>query len=168
MKADPRHPTLAGLDDTIRECREHGRPLTLVHLDIDGFRRDQVRHGALAACNRLRGLQRSIADLMQAGDLCTPFGEHRALVALPDRDVQHGLEFVERARLRLAQHGLDGSVSIAVVQVGPAGSAGSAEAIGAARRLVFESKNFGGGLTLCTTLAACALLPWVPARATLN
>ena len=61
MKADPRHPKLAGLDEAIGECRASGGALSLVHLDIDGFRRQLVIHGHLAACSKLRSLQRVIA-----------------------------------------------------------------------------------------------------------
>ena len=168
MKADPRHPQLAGLAAAIRACRARGSALSLVHLDIDGLRRHLVMHGALAADNKRRNLQRVVADLMRGGDLCTPFAEHHVLVALPECGLQQALEFVERARLRLGQFRLVSSVSIAVVHLEPASSAGAGELIDAARRLVFESKSLGGGHTLCTTLAPRLPLHQTTAEATLN
>jgi diguanylate cyclase (GGDEF)-like protein len=158
------HPLLAGLDEAIHACGQNGSPLSLVHLDIDGFRRQLVQHGHSVVTSKLRSVQRALADLMRSGDLCTPFGEHRVLVALPGRDVTQALEFADRVRLRLRPYGLDGGVSIAVVHLPAAARARGAEMIAAARRLVFESKSLGGGHTLCTTLAPAAPQP----EATLN
>jgi PleD family two-component response regulator len=168
MNPSVRHPVLAGLDEAIHVCGQNGSPLSLVHLDIDGFRRQLVLHGHSMAFSKLRSVQRALADLMRSGDLGTPFGEHRVLVALPGRDVKQALAFADRVRLRLRPYGLDGGVSIAVVQLAAAAPARGAEMIAAARRLVFESKSMGGGHTLCTTLAPAALPALAQPEATLN
>ena len=164
MNPHVNHPVLAGLDEAIGACRANGSALSLVHLDIDGFRRQLVLHGHSLVISKLRSVQRALADLMRSGDLCTPFGEHRVLVALPGRDVMQAVEFADRVRLRLQPYGFDGGVSIAVVHLPAAAPANGAEMIAAARQLVFESKSLGGGHTLCTTLAPAPPQP----EATLN
>ena len=141
---------LEGLDRCLHEwCESRGGVLSLVHLDIDGFRRHAVTHGSLAACAILRAVHAVVADLMRPGDLRTCFSEHRVLVALPDRDLRQALEFAERARLRLREYRLDNSISIAVVQAGPQRFTTAEGLIETARQLVFQSKSMGGGHTLC-------------------
>jgi diguanylate cyclase (GGDEF)-like protein len=144
---------LEGLDHCLGRCSEApGGMLSIVHLDVDGFRRHAVEHGSLAACSILRAVHEVLADLMQPGDLRTRFSEHRVLVALPGRDAEQALEFVARARLRLREYRLDNTISIGVVQAGPHRFAPADELVREARRLVFRSKSMGGGRTLYTCL----------------
>ena len=132
-------------------ARDHEGCLSLVHFGVDDFESLVERVGQLAAQGTLRIIARVLADVGGDSPLCARSGTGRFFVALPGVGLARAVEFTERARLRLANFQLDGTVSVGVVQTGPTRLLGATELVDTACRLVEQARRQGGGHIVATT-----------------
>ena len=107
------------LPETERDVRARGVPLTLLFLDLDGFKQLNDQHGHDAGDNTLRALAVVLRAELRDEDLIGRYGGEEFVVALPGADEAHALQVAERIRRRLKERsllavGVECTVSIGV------------------------------------------------------
>jgi diguanylate cyclase (GGDEF)-like protein len=108
------HDPLTGLlnrgaiqDEILRELRRVGRTglsLSLVMVDLDGFKAINDAYGHLAGDAALRAAAERLSGLVRATDRVGRFGGDEFLVLLPDTDEAQMMEMVARMRLEWRRH----------------------------------------------------------------
>jgi GGDEF domain-containing protein len=139
------------LQARLAHCGQDGRCISLVNFGVDDFGTLLERVGQLAAQGTLGMIARVIADVGGDGAISARSGRGQFFVALPGTALAGAVEFAERARLRLANFQLDGSVSVGIVQTGPARLLDAVELIDAACGLAEQARRRGGGRIVATT-----------------
>jgi diguanylate cyclase (GGDEF)-like protein len=83
-------------------ARRHDRPLSLILLDLDHFKRVNDRHGHLVGDDVLVELTRRLRPLVRAEDTLARVGGEEFAWLLPETEIDDALQAAERARLRVA------------------------------------------------------------------
>jgi len=86
------------LDREIARCLRHGRPLALVMLDIDHFKKINDTHGHLTGDHVLRELAKRLNGRMRREELLARYGGEEFAVVLPETGKPGALEFGEQLR----------------------------------------------------------------------
>lgn len=84
----------------------HGKPLSLVMLDLDRFKAFNDRWGHLEGDRALQHLARVMRDAVRDEDTVCRYGGEEFVLVLPGRDATQALEIAERLRLELASRPL--------------------------------------------------------------
>lgn len=112
-------------------ARRHGQPLSVVILDLDGFKEINDGHGHLAGDKVLRALGQFLRGEsgLRARDCAGRYGGDEFVVVLPNTDAAGALRFAERTRGHLAEQGFSfeghefqATLSAGVASWGPADS----------------------------------------------
>ncbi len=85
----------------------HGRPLALVMLDIDHFKRINDRYGHAAGDRALREVAELCGEVTRAQDLAGRIGGEEFCLLMPDAGTDAAVALAERLRAELAGHPLD-------------------------------------------------------------
>lgn len=105
-------------------ARRNGRPLALLIVDVDHFKRHNDRHGHAAGDEILRGLAaRLAASVYRPGDTVARVGGEEFAVLLPDTDARGASRIAERIHAEIAR-----------LAAGPVGPGGVTVSIGLAER----------------------------------
>ena len=94
--------------ETKRATRS-GRPLSLLFLDLDGFKTINDNHGHLFGSRALVEAAHVLRMSARETDICVRFGGDEFAVVLPDTGTEGALAVGERVRQRLAAHHFLGS-----------------------------------------------------------
>ena len=86
------------LDREIARCLRHGRPLALVMLDIDHFKKINDTHGHLTGDHVLRELAKRLNGRMRREELLARYGGEEFAIVLPETGKPGALEFGEQLR----------------------------------------------------------------------
>ncbi len=86
------------LERELARCRRHGRPLSLVLLDLDHFKRVNDERGHLAGDEVLRGLARLVAPLARREDCFARYGGEEFALVLPETELEGARLLAERIR----------------------------------------------------------------------
>jgi diguanylate cyclase (GGDEF)-like protein len=131
---------LAQLDPLTGTFNRHGldlicpatevRPLSLVMVDIDHFKRINDQHGHAAGDEVLKRVARLLSDAMRGEDSVVRMGGEEFLLVLPDLDVHTAARIAERTRGLVEQ----AVVMIAHAEVRLTVSAGVAQRLGGEAR----------------------------------
>jgi diguanylate cyclase (GGDEF)-like protein len=97
-----RRALLERLRTDVERAHRHGRPLSLVLMDLDGFKAVNDRHGHLAGDRALVELVGRLTPLVRAGDVLGRFGGDEFAWLLPETDSRGAAEAAERARRAVA------------------------------------------------------------------
>ncbi|WP_460537739.1 diguanylate cyclase [Chitinimonas naiadis] len=81
-----------------------GRPLALVLIDLDHFKRLNDRYGHLAGDEVLRGVAEMLRQAVRESDLVFRFGGEELLLLMPAADAGDALQRSEAIRLQMAEH----------------------------------------------------------------
>lgn len=93
------------LDRFTLECerqRRYGRPLSLLVIDVDHFKRVNDRHGHLAGDAVLRHVAEVLRATVRGTDLVARFGGEEFIVLLPETDETGARNLAETLRRRIA------------------------------------------------------------------
>lgn len=82
----------------IQRARRESRPLGLLMLDIDHFKRFNDSHGHDAGDAVLRAVAREIESSLRESDLVCRYGGEEIVVLLPDSDTEASLRIAEKIR----------------------------------------------------------------------
>ncbi|HEY8102986.1 MAG TPA: HD domain-containing phosphohydrolase [Gaiellaceae bacterium] len=91
-----------------RRAQRHERALSLVLIDIDGFKRINAEHGRLAGDRALAEVARRLAATVRNGELVSRLGADRFGWILPETEGLNGWIGAERARRAVAAEPIEG------------------------------------------------------------
>lgn len=83
--------------------RRYGRPLSLVLLDVDRFKRFNDRHGHAAGDAALRMVAVRLRSLLRATDVAARFGGEEFVLLMPETEAEAALAKTETLRMELAR-----------------------------------------------------------------
>lgn len=93
-----------------RECsvaRRHGRPLSVVLIDIDHFKQINDTFGHQAGDEVLARLAGTVAAHRRSGDILARYGGEEFVLMLPETEAQSALRVAEQLRAAVAADGVD-------------------------------------------------------------
>jgi len=138
--------TQFALERMIREAERAGRPLSVILLDLDNFKRINDTLGHWAGDRVLRSLARAIRGMLRQRDWLGRWGGEEFLILLPETDGRGAVQIAERLGQGLKElrpEGLSVSASLGVAEL-RAGE--SPEALVArADRAMYRAKAAGKG-----------------------
>ncbi len=86
------------LKDELARAIRYQRPLSLLWLDVDHFKRINDRHGHQAGDEVLRSLSRMLQSRVRAIDYVARYGGEELVIVLPEVDENESVEMAERLR----------------------------------------------------------------------
>jgi diguanylate cyclase (GGDEF)-like protein len=108
--ANRRH-LIEQMDREFVRAKRYQRPLSLLYLDLDGFKALNDRHGHLFGDEVLRGCARSLSAVLRSTDLLARIGGDEFAVLLPETNLDGAENVANKLRKALMAYGL---------QLGPA------------------------------------------------
>jgi diguanylate cyclase (GGDEF)-like protein len=132
----------------VARATRSGRPLSLVMLDIDHFKRLNDTHGHQMGDQVLCAVARQLSDSMRVSDVVARYGGEEFAILLPDIGADDALPVADRLR-RLLEHtdapvAVTASLGVATLADGEASDA----LIAAADAALYESKRAGRNRTM--------------------
>ncbi|WP_053195716.1 sensor domain-containing diguanylate cyclase [Herbaspirillum hiltneri] len=156
----------------LRRCAREGKPLALIMLDVDFFKRYNDTYGHLAGDECLRKLSQAIRQgQKREGDLAARYGGEELVLMLPDCDGGNAVAIAEEtlARIRALQLPHQGNpngivtVSAGVAVLDPVSEDDVAESlIGQADKALYLAKSTGRD-RVCTSGASTGAAQLMPA-----
>lgn len=132
------------LGSELARARRTHQSLTLLYLDLDGFKQINDTRGHLAGDEVLRQVGAEIAAQCRANDIACRHGGDEFCILLPATEADGGMEFGHRLQAALAQLAGIPPVSIGVVQAGPEQWPNLEKLVDAADRAMYQAKSRGG------------------------
>ena len=86
------------LQDELVRARRYDRPIGLLWLDVDHFKRVNDQYGHLAGDKVLRELSRLLQANIRSVDYVARYGGEELVIVLPEVDVNEAMEMAERLR----------------------------------------------------------------------
>ncbi len=102
----------------LERSRREGSPLSLLMLDLDGFKAFNDHHGHLAGDAALRRVSDSIRSALRPSDLAARLGGDELVVLLPGTPLGLAHRVAERLRLSIRAAGLRGPTEDLTVSIG--------------------------------------------------
>lgn len=90
------------LDKEIARAQRHARPLALIIIDLDHFKKINDNHGHIAGDHVLRQFSEVLRRMVRADDIAARIGGEEFAVVLPETAQQPAHEFAERLRQAVA------------------------------------------------------------------
>ncbi len=143
-----------------RRCRRNGKPLSVLMIDIDSFKRFNDLHGHIAGDDCLRTVAETLSTTLgRAADLVARYGGDEFGAILPETSQDEAVKLANELRLMVAGLKLETSGSIAVftVSIGvatevPTEQGSSAHLIRSADASLYIAKHRGRNLVHSTPL----------------
>jgi diguanylate cyclase (GGDEF)-like protein len=138
----------ATLESEAKRAQRYGRPLGLVMIDVDHFKRFNDRHGHLRGDTALVAVARAVAERSRVHDLAARYGGEEFAVLLPETDRDGALAFGHKTRAAIEALALPGghpddllTASVGVAALGEGGTAKSL--VEAADEQLYRAKSEG-------------------------
>jgi diguanylate cyclase (GGDEF)-like protein len=88
----------------IKRCKRHGIPLSVIFLDLDGFKSVNDAHGHLAGSRTLTEVGRILVEAVRESDILARYGGDEFVVVLPETPPSGALVIAERIRKAIESH----------------------------------------------------------------
>ena len=88
----------------IKRCKRHGIPLSIIFLDLDGFKGVNDQHGHLAGSRTLTEVGGILAEAVRESDILARYGGDEFVVVLPETPPAGALVIAERIRRAIESH----------------------------------------------------------------
>lgn len=88
----------------VKRCKRHGSALSLVFLDLDGFKSINDLYGHLAGSRTLHEVGEIMRESVRATDVLARYGGDEFVAVLPETDCQGALAIAERIRKAIEGH----------------------------------------------------------------
>ena len=88
----------------IKRCKRHGIPLSVIFLDLDGFKSVNDQHGHLAGSRTLTEVGGILAEAVRESDILARYGGDEFVVVLPETPPAGALVIAERIRRAIEGH----------------------------------------------------------------
>lgn len=126
------------------QCQERQRPLSVLLVDVDHFKRYNDQHGHPAGDALLQGLAEVLAaSLRRSEDLVARYGGEEFLLVLPGAPVELAFEFAESLCQTVRASPLGVTVSIGSATIVPTEHARLSELIERADQALYRAKSSG-------------------------
>jgi len=89
----------------IKRCKRHGIPLSVIFLDLDGFKGINDQYGHLAGSRTLAEVGSILAEAVRESDILARYGGDEFVVVLPETPAAGALVIAERLRRAIEEHG---------------------------------------------------------------
>lgn len=133
----------------LSRCRRHGRPMTLLMFDVDGFKQINAQFGHLSGDYVLRTIGTKLTRRIRKEEVFARYGGDEFVVVLPETEVDDALKFAEiiRHTIEVMEFEFDGwkipvTVSIGVGRYQPTITHPD-DLIASADAALFRAKNQG-------------------------
>jgi diguanylate cyclase (GGDEF)-like protein len=88
----------------IKRCKRHGIPLSVIFLDLDGFKGVNDQYGHLAGSRTLAEVGVILAEAVRESDILARYGGDEFVVVLPETPPSGALVIAERIRRSIESH----------------------------------------------------------------
>jgi len=88
----------------IKRCKRHGIPLSVIFLDLDGFKTINDQYGHLAGSGTLAEVGAILAEAVRESDILARYGGDEFVVVLPETPPSGALVIAERLRKAIEEH----------------------------------------------------------------
>jgi len=88
----------------IKRCKRHGIPLSVIFLDLDGFKGINDQYGHLAGSGTLTEVGAILAEGVRESDILARYGGDEFVVVLPETPASGALVIAERLRRAVEEH----------------------------------------------------------------
>jgi diguanylate cyclase (GGDEF)-like protein len=88
----------------IKRCKRHGIPLSVIFLDLDGFKRVNDQYGHLAGSRTLSEVGGILAQAVRESDILARYGGDEFVVVLPETPPSGAMVIAERIRRAIETH----------------------------------------------------------------
>ena len=141
------------LGDELARAQRFKRPLSLLLLDIDHFKRVNDTHGHLAGDVILKGLSQLLSRQARAMDRVCRYGGEEIAVILPEAELDAAASFAERLRAAVATQPFDAGAPLRMtVSIGvaswPAHADNAQALVAAADAAMYAAKQRGRNLVV--------------------
>jgi diguanylate cyclase (GGDEF)-like protein len=89
----------------LKRCKRHGIPLSVIFLDLDGFKGINDQYGHLAGSGTLAEVGGILALAVRESDILARYGGDEFVVVLPETPASGALVIAERLRKAIEEHG---------------------------------------------------------------
>ncbi|MCG2583592.1 diguanylate cyclase [Massilia sp. TS11] len=145
--AATRRAALEALDGELARARRHGRPFSLLMLDIDHFKHINDAHGHATGDRVLAHAVAGIQSTLRTIDVVGRIGGEEFLILLPESELASASAVAERIRSRLAHGGRAAGLPEYTASIGCACLQGPDDSIASlmarADRALYAAKNGG-------------------------
>jgi diguanylate cyclase (GGDEF)-like protein len=88
----------------IKRCKRHGIPLSVIFLDLDGFKGINDQYGHLAGSTTLTEVGRILTQCVRESDILARYGGDEFVAVLPETPAAGALVIGERIRRAIEEH----------------------------------------------------------------
>jgi diguanylate cyclase (GGDEF)-like protein len=88
----------------IKRCKRHGIPLSVIFLDLDGFKGVNDQYGHLAGSRTLTEVGAILSEAVRESDILARYGGDEFVVVLPETPAAGALVIAERIRKAIESH----------------------------------------------------------------
>jgi diguanylate cyclase (GGDEF)-like protein len=88
----------------IKRCKRHGIPLSVIFLDLDGFKGVNDQYGHLAGSRTLTEVGQILSEAVRESDILARYGGDEFVVVLPETPPSGALVIAERIRRSIESH----------------------------------------------------------------
>jgi diguanylate cyclase (GGDEF)-like protein len=88
----------------IKRCKRHGIPLSVIFLDLDGFKGINDQYGHLAGSGTLTEVGAILAEGVRESDILARYGGDEFVAVLPETPASGALVIAERLRRAIEEH----------------------------------------------------------------
>ncbi|RMG46847.1 MAG: diguanylate cyclase [Acidobacteria bacterium] len=147
------------LDAEFRRAERYRTPLSLVMIDLDGFKALNDERGHAAGDALLAAVGRRLAAGARSTDVAARIGGDEFVVLLPQTDLDEARRFAERLRRELTEVPERGGVGVSfscgvACYPATAGARSPARLLAAADEAMYRAKRSGEGVAVATATSA--------------
>jgi len=102
------------LDNEIKRAARYGSPLSVVFMDLDGFKMVNDVYGHCAGSVTLAEVAQVVLKSVREVDYVARYGGDEFVIVLPETSARSALEVTERVRTQLADHRFDGGIGATI------------------------------------------------------
>jgi diguanylate cyclase (GGDEF)-like protein len=124
------------LDNEIRRARRYNSPVSVVFMDLDGFKLVNDIHGHRAGSVTLTEVAQVIARSVREADFIARYGGDEFVMMLPETPASRAVEVAERVRAQIAAHPFSGGIAADIRLTASFGVASFPEHASEAERLI--------------------------------